>query len=190
MVTQNSFETIKAKDILLHYPYHSFDHITELVRQASFDPESHQHKINVYRVAKDSRLMNSLNRQRGSSVNEGCGGRTASAFWRRSQYWMVTNSDRSWRTLSLVPQGWRFTPSCCLLHVKKTTTLSVTRISVQVASTRNSPYLYTSLCWPPMRSWQRKFAVFSTTLKTHSVRLSLTIWLSHRETREPVYTVW
>lgn len=56
----NSFEAIKAKDILLHYPYHTFDHITELVRQASFDPKVVSIKINVYRVAKDSRLMNSL----------------------------------------------------------------------------------------------------------------------------------
>lgn len=56
----NSFEAIKTKDILLYYPYHTFDHITELVRQASFDPKVIGIKINVYRVAKDSRLMNSL----------------------------------------------------------------------------------------------------------------------------------
>ncbi|WP_341276325.1 polyphosphate kinase 1 [Vibrio parahaemolyticus] len=56
----NSFEAIKAKDILLYYPYHTFDHIGELVRQASFDPKGLSIKINIYRVAKDSRLMNSL----------------------------------------------------------------------------------------------------------------------------------
>ncbi|MGR5212691.1 polyphosphate kinase 1 [Vibrio rotiferianus] len=56
----NSFEAIKTKDILLHYPYHTFDHISELVRQASFDPKVLSIKINIYRVAKDSRLMNSL----------------------------------------------------------------------------------------------------------------------------------
>ncbi|HAS6458407.1 TPA: polyphosphate kinase 1 [Vibrio parahaemolyticus] len=56
----NSFEAIKAKDILLYYPYHTFDHIGELVRQASFDPKVLGIKINIYRVAKDSRLMNSL----------------------------------------------------------------------------------------------------------------------------------
>ncbi|EJH2590540.1 TPA: polyphosphate kinase 1 [Vibrio parahaemolyticus] len=56
----NSFEAIKAKDILLYYPYHTFDHIGELVRQASFDPKVLSIKINIYRVAKDSRLMNSL----------------------------------------------------------------------------------------------------------------------------------
>ncbi len=56
----NSFDAIKAKDILLNYPYHTFDHITELVRQASFDPKVLSIKINIYRVAKNSKLMNSL----------------------------------------------------------------------------------------------------------------------------------
>ncbi|MDF2155599.1 polyphosphate kinase 1 [Vibrio sp. CAU 1672] len=56
----NKFDAIKAQDILLYYPYHTFDHISELVRQASFDPKVISIKINVYRVAKDSRLMNSL----------------------------------------------------------------------------------------------------------------------------------
>ncbi|EPW5501918.1 polyphosphate kinase 1 [Vibrio vulnificus] len=56
----NAFDAIRNQDILLHYPYHSFEHITELVRQASFDPKVVSIKINVYRVAKNSRLMNSL----------------------------------------------------------------------------------------------------------------------------------
>ncbi|MEZ9703776.1 polyphosphate kinase 1 [Vibrio breoganii] len=56
----NSFDAISAEDILLHYPYHTFDHVSELVRQASFDPKVLSIKINIYRVAKDSKLMNSL----------------------------------------------------------------------------------------------------------------------------------
>ena len=56
----NKFDAIRAQDILLYYPYHTFEHITELVRQASFDPKVLSIKINIYRVAKDSRLMNSL----------------------------------------------------------------------------------------------------------------------------------
>ncbi|EJE8547360.1 polyphosphate kinase 1 [Vibrio vulnificus] len=56
----NAFDAIRNQDILLHYPYHSFEHITELVRQVSFDPKVVSIKINVYRVAKNSRLMNSL----------------------------------------------------------------------------------------------------------------------------------
>lgn len=56
----NYFEAIKARDILLHYPYHSFEHITELVRQASFDPKVTVIKINVYRVAEGSKLLSSI----------------------------------------------------------------------------------------------------------------------------------
>lgn len=56
----NSFDAIKNQDILLNYPYHTFDHIAELVRQASFDPKVIGIKINIYRVAKNSQLMNSL----------------------------------------------------------------------------------------------------------------------------------
>ncbi|UUM30010.1 polyphosphate kinase 1 [Vibrio japonicus] len=56
----NKFDAIKNQDILLYYPYHTFEHISELVRQASFDPKVLAIKINIYRVAKDSRLMNSL----------------------------------------------------------------------------------------------------------------------------------
>lgn len=56
----NSFDAIRQQDILLYYPYHTFDHITELVRQASFDPKVRSIKINIYRVAKNSKLMNSL----------------------------------------------------------------------------------------------------------------------------------
>ncbi|MDW6003174.1 polyphosphate kinase 1 [Vibrio mangrovi] len=56
----NNFDAIKQQDILLYYPYHTFEHITELVRQASFDPKVLSIKINIYRVAKDSKLMHSL----------------------------------------------------------------------------------------------------------------------------------
>jgi polyphosphate kinase len=56
----NAFDAIRAKDILLCYPYHTFDHISELVRQASFDPKVYGIKINIYRVAKNSKLMKSL----------------------------------------------------------------------------------------------------------------------------------
>ena len=56
----NAFDAIKAQDILLYYPYHTFEHISEMVRQASFDPKVLSIKINIYRVAKDSRLMNSI----------------------------------------------------------------------------------------------------------------------------------
>jgi polyphosphate kinase len=54
------FEAIRAKDILLYYPYHKFDYFTELLRQAAFDPLVEDIKISVYRVARKSRIVGSL----------------------------------------------------------------------------------------------------------------------------------
>ncbi|MGR2768223.1 polyphosphate kinase 1 [Photobacterium ganghwense] len=57
---RNAFDAIKAQDILLYYPYHTFNHMTELVRQAAYDPKVRSIKINIYRVAKQSRIIESM----------------------------------------------------------------------------------------------------------------------------------
>ena len=54
------FDAISHKDILLYYPYHRFLHFTEFLRQAAFDPKVKQIKLNIYRVAKKSRIIASL----------------------------------------------------------------------------------------------------------------------------------
>jgi len=54
------FDAITQNDILLYYPYHKFRHFTEFVRQASYDPLIREIKINIYRVAKNSRIIQSL----------------------------------------------------------------------------------------------------------------------------------
>ncbi|PSU71319.1 polyphosphate kinase 1 [Photobacterium phosphoreum] len=54
------FDAIKAQDILLYYPYHSFDHVIDFVRQAALDPMVSQIRINIYRVAKRSTIIDSL----------------------------------------------------------------------------------------------------------------------------------
>ena len=59
-IHKSVFEAISQNDILLYYPYHKFRHFTEFVRQASYDPAVAEIKINIYRVAKDSRIINSL----------------------------------------------------------------------------------------------------------------------------------
>ncbi len=56
----SSFDAISQHDILLYYPYHKFRHFTEFVRQASYDPLVRHIKINIYRVAKHSRIIQSL----------------------------------------------------------------------------------------------------------------------------------
>ncbi|KEA50182.1 MULTISPECIES: polyphosphate kinase 1 [Mangrovibacter] len=57
---RNGFDAIRERDVLLYYPYHTFEHVLELFRQASFDPNVLAIKINIYRVAKDSRLIDSM----------------------------------------------------------------------------------------------------------------------------------
>lgn len=57
---RNSFDVIRERDVLLYYPYHTFGHTLELLRQASFDPGVLSIKINIYRVAKDSHIIDSM----------------------------------------------------------------------------------------------------------------------------------
>ncbi|KHT22219.1 polyphosphate kinase 1 [Pectobacterium carotovorum] len=57
---RNGFDAIRERDVLLYYPYHTFEHVLELLRQASFDPNVLSIKINIYRVAKDSRIITSM----------------------------------------------------------------------------------------------------------------------------------
>ncbi|MCW2477594.1 polyphosphate kinase 1 [Candidatus Symbiopectobacterium sp. NZEC135] len=57
---RNGFDAIRERDVLLYYPYHTFEHVLELLRQASFDPNVLSIKINIYRVAKDSRIINAM----------------------------------------------------------------------------------------------------------------------------------
>ncbi|MER2474717.1 polyphosphate kinase 1 [Photorhabdus laumondii] len=57
---RNGFDAIREQDVLLYYPYHTFEHVLELLRQASFDPSVLSIKINIYRVAKDSRIIDSM----------------------------------------------------------------------------------------------------------------------------------
>ncbi|WP_115720563.1 polyphosphate kinase 1 [Gallaecimonas mangrovi] len=55
-----AFDAISAGDILVYYPYYKFRHFTEFVRQAAFDPKVKTIKINFYRLAKNSRIVQSL----------------------------------------------------------------------------------------------------------------------------------
>ncbi len=59
----NAFTTLKVIrecDILLHYPYHTYNHIINLLREASIDPNVESIKITLYRVADSSQIANAL----------------------------------------------------------------------------------------------------------------------------------
>lgn len=53
-------DMVLQKDILLTFPYHSFDSVTDLLREAAIDPEVTTIKITCYRLAKNSRIVNAL----------------------------------------------------------------------------------------------------------------------------------
>ncbi|HWY12380.1 MAG TPA: polyphosphate kinase 1, partial [Bacteroidia bacterium] len=53
-------KTVMQRDILLHYPYHTFNHIINFLREASIDPIVESIKITLYRMADASRIANSL----------------------------------------------------------------------------------------------------------------------------------
>ena len=55
-VTQVVFE----RDVLLHFPYHSFDSVIDLVREAAIDPHVVSIKITCYRLAARSKVINAL----------------------------------------------------------------------------------------------------------------------------------
>jgi polyphosphate kinase len=53
-------EIIEKKDIMLHFPYHSFDSVIDLLREAAIDPFVQSIKITVYRLARQSKVINAL----------------------------------------------------------------------------------------------------------------------------------
>lgn len=58
--TRRIFETIRNQDIMLHFPYHSFDSVIDLLREAAIDPDVTHIKITCYRLASRSKIVNAL----------------------------------------------------------------------------------------------------------------------------------
>lgn len=53
-------DVIQEKDLLLHFPYHSFTPMIDLLREAAFDPDVVSIKITCYRLAPQSKIINAL----------------------------------------------------------------------------------------------------------------------------------
>jgi polyphosphate kinase len=53
-------DVISKKDVMLHFPYHSFDSVIDLLREAAIDPAVVSVRVTLYRLAKDSRVINAL----------------------------------------------------------------------------------------------------------------------------------
>jgi polyphosphate kinase len=53
-------EVILQKDVLLHFPYHSFDPVIDMLREAAMDDDVVSIKITAYRLASNSKVINAL----------------------------------------------------------------------------------------------------------------------------------
>lgn len=57
---KSAFASIDAGDILIHYPYQPFQHLIDLLREASLDPQVVSIKMTLYRLARNSSVVNAL----------------------------------------------------------------------------------------------------------------------------------
>lgn len=53
-------KVLRKKDVMLHYPYQMFIHFIDLLREAAIDPQVEEIGITIYRMAADSKVINSL----------------------------------------------------------------------------------------------------------------------------------
>lgn len=58
--TMRVTDVVLEQDILLNFPYHSFSPVIDLLREAAIDPDVRAIKITAYRLASNSKVINSL----------------------------------------------------------------------------------------------------------------------------------
>ncbi|HEX8279536.1 MAG TPA: polyphosphate kinase 1, partial [Segetibacter sp.] len=58
--TSRVTDVILEKDVMLHFPYHSFSAIIDLLRESAMDPQVMVIKITAYRLASNSKIINAL----------------------------------------------------------------------------------------------------------------------------------
>lgn len=51
---------MRKKDILLHYPFQSFDYVIDMLREAAINPDVSSIKMTLYRAAENSRVIKTL----------------------------------------------------------------------------------------------------------------------------------
>jgi len=100
----SKFDIIKKKDVLIHYPYHSFSSLTSFIWEASIDPNVRAIKMTFYRVSRNSVLMRAL-------INAARNGKKVTVFMEVQArfdeedniYWAEKLQDEGVRIIPTIP---------------------------------------------------------------------------------------
>jgi polyphosphate kinase len=57
---ESLLDVLTKQDVMLNYPFQSFSHTIDILREAAIDPSVQEIKINMYRVATNSNIVNAL----------------------------------------------------------------------------------------------------------------------------------
>lgn len=66
---QDMFRVLSEKDVLMHHPYNTIEPLLDLLEQAAEDPEVLSIKLTIYRLAKESRVVEALLRAAENGVH-------------------------------------------------------------------------------------------------------------------------
>jgi polyphosphate kinase len=102
---------------MLHYPYQSFHYIIDLLREASMDPNVKSIKMTIYRLARDSKVVNAL-------VNAARNGKSVTVFMelkarfdeKANIYWTEKLHDAGVKIIQSIPG---FKVHCKLFLIKR-----------------------------------------------------------------------
>ena len=53
-------KVVAKRDVMLHFPYHTFNHVIDFLREAAIDPKVENISITLYRTAEHSKVINAL----------------------------------------------------------------------------------------------------------------------------------
>ncbi|PKP02867.1 MAG: polyphosphate kinase 1 [Bacteroidetes bacterium HGW-Bacteroidetes-6] len=98
------FAEVKKKDVMLNFPYQSFRYVIDFLREASIDPAVRSIKMTIYRIGKNSNVINAL-------INAARNGKNVTVFMElqarfdeeNNIYWSTRLQEEGVRVIHSIP---------------------------------------------------------------------------------------